>query len=282
MTKQHSLALSIQRLDLYQHLYDEHLEYLEGSYIRLQSKTATLYHRIEQWDSDLFNCQVGKVEDVFGDNEQDIDEGIDTFFQNNPYDYVLVRVSQHNNSWIQKFEKKGAIFLDSTIDLSKTVHGTLKQNSNTFQLIDYEKRFEAEALDISQVFHYGRFFTDPFFKQGKEAYKQWVKNSLNFKVADGVKLLVSDDKVHGLISYKVEAYGKDKILEIPLVGKHPQSDVAGVASLMLHYLEKDALELGCCAMTISTQGTNTAGLRSYIGAGFKPYHAGITMRWKKN
>ena len=188
---------------------------------------------------------------------------------------------QYEHLWIQEFNNQGAIFLDSTVNLSISLKNLVLPENESAEIELVSEQDEAQVIEIADNFSFGRFFTDPKVSYGNEAYREWIENSIKGRAAKEVYVLKTGEKVDGFITFKYLDIGEEKLLEIPLVGKASDSSRRGVARILLEFAKKHALDKNCSAITISTQGTNIAALRSYAKAGFKPFNTGLTLRIKK-
>jgi hypothetical protein len=243
---------------------------------------ATLYHRAEEWDSRIFGLRVGKIEYVMGENREDISACVKSFFSGSPYDYVVIRISQSFHSWIQELERAGAIFLDTTVEMSCEISkkfSAKKVDPHVFLAAPSDKD---SILNLANSFQLGRFFTDPEFMLGQIIYKEWLENSLSGKAADQTYVYKDEaGLVHGVVTAKEDVMENRKVLKIPLVVKSSASKLSGVSLAMLSHVLNQAAKEKFDVSEISTQGTNISAQRAYIAAGYRPFHTGITMRWKR-
>lgn len=276
----HHLSFVLKQKDAYQGWATEESKHLEQLQT-LESGSAALYHKLDAFDSKLFGFPVGKVEYVFGDSPQEITKVVDEFMHTHSYQYVLVRVSQDHVSWIQAFERHGAIFLDTTVELM--IVPTTKKSQDSLIPLRLSSHSDLEQLkEIAYTYSHGRFFTDPDIKSGTQMYLEWIENSVKGITADRLYVYEAVNKIQGYVSIKYSNLGNIKVWKIPLVGKHPQSSMNNLATSMLDSLIVEAIKDNVDLLLIATQGTNIAALRAYNSAGFSIYSTGISLGWKKS
>lgn len=278
----HNLSSVLHKSDEYHVWEKEYLSRLSEKE-KISFSEASLFHNLDQFDSSVFQIQVGKVESVLGDDPNDIEKVVQHFFNHMPYDYCLFRVAQQHIRWIQQFEQNGAILLDSTVDLVCDLSKLDLEDELGSRYVTSEIPTELrnQVVDISNAFHHGRFFTDPDFQNGRAMYREWIENSLKKHAADEVYVYKKSDKIHGLITVKNGGFGRLDGVRIPLVGKHPDSSEHHVAQVLLRYVMTQAKKRQKKFLLISTQATNIPALRSYIAAGCLPYSAETTLGWYK-
>ena len=274
-----NLAQVLHQPNLYEKLEEEEFKHL-ANFEKLEVGDTKLFHKKDDFDSQVFGVNVGKAEYLIGENQSEIQKLIDKFLSLYPYDYIIFRCSQISTNWIQILQKNGAIFLDTTVDMILPVNVNFSQIGK-IKLREATKKDLPQLSEIATSFRFGRFFTDLEFQFGKEIHEQWIANCVQKKVAEKVYILQSGNQLDGFIAIKTEKWSGMKVLRVVLLGKHPISSQPKVAVKMLDFLKSKAQEEKYDLLSISTQGTNIPALRSYLQAGFLPYSTGMTMRWKR-
>lgn len=274
-----SLCRALKRPDLYDDAASKFLTDEQKSNQVITSGSCSLFHHLDAWDTELAGFSVGKVELVLGENRADIQACVEKLLEQKSYHYIVIRLSQHHIHWIQSLETHGAMILDTTVDLATLLPINSTSDTSPYSIVRAEHANAAQLSECYQSFNQGRFFTDPEVSYGAAAYKEWVSNSIAHKAAREVLVLVDENEnVQGLLSLKTSHLGNMKILNIPLIVKHPKATASGVSQKLLMGAFSATRNDHYDAALISTQGSNIAAQLGYLSAGFKPYNTGVTLR----
>ena len=274
-----SLCKMLQCSDIYQAEVGRSLTDAKNENTVISHGESSLFHHLDGWDSRISGFSVGKVEFVLGTDRRYIKECIDEFLSVPIYRYTVIRLSQQRTEWIQEFERQGAILLDTTVDMAVLLPQEIGDQNDDGNVISSDLANPDQLLECYKSFNVGRFFTDPEVSYGVPAYKEWVENSLLKKAADQVLAYVdAQEQVQGLVTLKSGVLGNLKILKIPLLVKHPESRLHGISQKLLSAAFAVSEKDGYDAAVINTQGSNIAAQLGYLRTGFRPYHAGVTLR----
>lgn len=252
---------------------------------KIQVGDAALWHYQDNWDSDNFGVSVWKVTSAVGTAQTEIAEVIQKLVSPEKYTYIVFRLDQTASIWIQEIEKQGGLLLDGSMDLfcstpaPKSVAAVTAFNEAiSTVIVPYSHEHKAQVLECAQAFGSGRFFSDPEFKVGEKVYTSWIENTLNGKVADTVLVALEKNKVVGFVAIKEKVLGSKKYLYIPLIAKHPACTLKGMGSVLLEAVLKQAAQQQLAGVSLGTQTSNLAALRSYTKMGFLPYASEFTLR----
>lgn len=244
------------------------------------SKDATFHYSADFFDETFFNMKVGKIVDV-EISHQLTSNALTKLERELPYVYTTARLSITHMPLIQSLLQRKWLLLDTTVDLVCKVADiapvAIMDSVEPAVPSDLPK-----LLECSRAFSHGRLFSDPLFSKGGQLYREWIQNSFDKKVANEVLVLRSKSSfIEGFASIREHVIADFKYWEIPLVTKHPDSKRPGVAKILLQAILNEAKKKKIVAVLIGTHGDNIPALRSYIGAGFKPYDTGATLRFYK-
>lgn len=273
-----ALSLSLRNQSLRELLERNLYAELAEKYSLLTHGDAGVYYKYDAFDARHFQKPVVKVDHVFGSNADDLQVVIQKLLQLDAK-YFVFRLPQVKTEWVQAIERNGGLFLDTSIHLSSSAKKNQKPSAEGLSLVPFSQKYTKQTLEIAEAFCYGRFFTEPTFQGGSQAYLEWLQNSIDGKAADEVLLAIADDLVQAVVTLKHEAVAENaKLLHIPLLAKHPQSKKSGLAGLLIDAALEQAMEKKVSGAVISTQATNLPALRAYIDAGFKPFYTEVIMR----
>lgn len=273
------LLYTLKKTGLYQKIAQKKWQKIVNTTKKYQYQNVNLFLQDEKWDSKLFDLKVGKVESLKGNKRKQIQLLLKDFLKKTEKDYLIFRLSHYHLSWIQELEQIGAITLDNNIDMSlnlKSVKNKIQNNKNN--IISAKNKHLPELLSCAKAFHIGRFFTDPKIKCGSKAYSEWIKNSLFKKAADHTFLYQKSKKIQGLITVKKDKIGPLNVLKIPLIAKHPHSEIKNIGQPLLNHVLSYAKNKNIDLILINTQSANIPAQRAYLKFGFLPYHTSTTLR----
>lgn len=242
----------------------------------LEENGHILFHTKDQFDSGFFALEVGKIMGILVDGSYD-SRTFKRLLRRLPYDYTLLRTSQQHKRYLQSaLELPQSILLDTMVEL---VAPSRSWRPIQEDLVIDDHRLLQEVPAFAKEFCYGRLFSEPKFTKGRELYQEWLKNSIQKKVANRVVAIRTKSFWDGFASIKDVSFGNLRGWEIPLLVKHPSSKRPKIAETILRAIQRIAAKEKVDYITIATHGENIPALRGYIAAGFSPYETSVSMRF---
>lgn len=207
-----------------------------------------------EWDTETPPCNSALFEVIYAKSNEEIKEVIKGFKKTHEETRViftkkLIR-SQKAGSNISPFEKSGF---------------------NKEEL--YPSAFESGK--------YSRFKLDKKFGEEnfRRLYKTWIDNSINRKLAHNVFIYIQEDKIVGIITYKIENYKG----VIGLFGILPSHQGRGIGRKLLEYVEQDLIGNNIKELNIPTQKENIPACSFYKKMGYIATEISyITHFWKND
>lgn len=242
---------------------------------RASSGNTWAFHHEDSFDSQFYECKVGKADHVSHDSSH-ATQVIQDLTDAKIYDYIVFRIPSTNIGWIHALETFGALTLDVSLHLAKLPISDRPVVDYDLEIISYNTSHEREIIELSKTFSHGRFFTDPQIKvSGNKIYETWINNALLGKAADYTYLAMQEEKICGFISLKNKEIGTTYYTSVALIAKDPTCTQKGLGQIMLEYaMTEDKKSLG---IVLNTQITNLPALRAYTKAGYRPFFSETIM-----
>jgi dTDP-4-amino-4,6-dideoxy-D-galactose acyltransferase len=113
---------------------------------------------------------------------------------------------------------------------------------------------------------YSRFKTDPNFgiSEFERFYKEWIINSVSGKIADGILIYKNNDRIVGMITYKI----KDNFCTIGLLAVDRDFRGKSIGKLLIGGLINELTGKNISRLYVVTQKANHAACRFYEKCGF--------------
>ena len=227
-----------------------------------------------EWDSDFFNCKVGRLEVGRAEN----------ISINLLSDFDLVYLIFKNEIPPEKKTDldKIAFFADEKITYKKNIERTEKPGEN---IISWPAGREVsnDLLEIAVASgEFSRFRIDPMIPESKFTglYQAWIINSVNRTIAEEVFYYNLDNQLAGVITLGIKN-GKP---DIGILSVHEKFRGKRIASQLITAAEYWAKEIkGFDTLQVVTQGSNLVACAFYEKCRFAIHKREYIYHWwKKN
>ncbi len=227
-----------------------------------------------EWDSDFFNCRVGRLEISRTAN----------ISINLLSDFDLVYLIFKNGISPEKKAEldKIAFFADEKITYQKSIKMTVKPGENIISW-PAEREVSNELLEIGVASgEFSRFRIDPMIPESKFTglYQAWVINSVNRTMAEEVFYYNLDNQIAGVITLGI----KNDKPDIGILSVHEKFRGKRIASQLITAAEYWSKKIkGFDTLQVVTQGSNLIACIFYEKCGFEIHKREYIYHWwKKN
>jgi ribosomal protein S18 acetylase RimI-like enzyme len=141
---------------------------------------------------------------------------------------------------------------------------------------------EAAVADLSaKSFTRSRFHNDPLLtkEQCRRVYHEWGARSVQGQAAQGVWIAEIDHQPVGFITLKIQEEHEGRFGVIDLIGVLPEFCGRGIGQALVTRGLEWCSDQGIPQVVVQTQADNLAAIQLYVGMGFKPDYASVTLRW---
>ena len=232
-------------------------------------------------DSDRFGIKVGKVpEDFFQEN------GVE-YFIDNGFELIITRIDITNLELINSLELSGFVLGDTQTVFQQPLN---KEKLNNFEVRNKDYVYRGyhptdldtlmEITETSFDGYYGHYFNDKRLNQKDclDAYVDWVHNScVDEKLTDAIIVAEKNGEIGGYISVKIYYCDGKKYGDGVLGAVSPNHRGLGLFSDIGLKVLKWCAENDCEWVENNVVINNYPVVRTYIGLGYKPYKAMVTL-----
>lgn len=211
------------------------------------------------WDSDFFGYNVGKL------NVYSVDD-YNNFLKENKNEYKLIYLFSKTEL---KLENQNIKKVDNKLTFIKVIENQNIENVNNSikELTINSDNFESilELAYLSGI--YSRFKLDNNFKneEFKKLYKVWITNSNQKKII----VKCQNESILGFVLYSID---KDKAI-IELISVSESTQGQGIASELIHEIEKIGQKNNCKSIEVVTQGNNLPAINLYKKNNFNLFNS---------
>lgn len=217
------------------------------------------------WDSDFFKMRIGKI--VCNGNV--IPYSLKTMLEKAATDYDLLYVFAKCELDCKPFFGDLKL-VDKKVVYSGAVNCYSEEYKTTREVEFYKAKQVNEELEKLAWISAGhsRYKTDSNFGATayKKLYSEWIKNSINGKLADKVVCHKTNDIIDGFLTFK--CYGS--VADIGLVAVSENCQGLGIGSSIMKFTKKSLINMGIEKITVATQQDNIQACRFYEKQGFLP------------
>lgn len=232
-----------------------------------------------EWDSKLFARKIGKC--VIQPNSEV--EALRKILSNaRKLNFDLVYVFTPINIDLDSLLTKAIYHVDTKMLFTKSValgskHEISPHISQIYTAQDLEPLYEL-AFESGK---YSRFKVDFRLPESGfyELYRQWIDNSLNRKIADGIVVYKIDNQVMGLMTLQAER----NAIKIGLLAVTPTLQGKGIGQELIKFALLYAYQNDTTHLKVATQSANKPACSFYEKYGFviqeqsNIYHAWLSM-----
>jgi len=163
-------------------------------------------------------------------------------------------------------QAKGGILVDQRTTLERTLSPASAEPSTNVTEYTGESADAALISLAIQSGAYSRFRLDPKIPPGKfeELYSQWIRNSVNHRIADKVFVARDNDSIMGMITCKRHG----EVGEIGLVAVNDEARGKGIGTDLVKFADSWFFGAGMKSSRVVTQGANQPALQLYLKCGY--------------
>jgi dTDP-4-amino-4,6-dideoxy-D-galactose acyltransferase len=215
-----------------------------------------------EWDSDFLGLQTGRI------NLVNIEDTEDLLRKAMSLNYKLVYIFDKNAFGIDESicnQFNGAL-VDKKVVYAKSIQAL--GNLNFEQVYDYVEDTPRQVLyDLAlESGRFSRFKTDSHFEEVvfKQMYYQWIKKSVEKKMADFVFVSKSDKQITGMVTLSVQS----ATAKIGLIATLPEFQGMGFGKKLINKCIDTAISNQCSEIEVPTQAENIQACNFYNSCGF--------------
>lgn len=212
------------------------------------------------WDTEYFGFRVAKISSKVGP------EQLDGIFKELKASEIKLAfwVTDTVQSQFEN-ESKKCILTGSRVTFARTLQS--RPSGETLPDLIGEESSDS-LLDLAAATgHLSHFHGDPNISKEKAdgVYHEWMKNSLNGKMAKAVLVHPSETELQGMVTLQV----KENIGSIGLIAVNPKNRKKGIGRKLLTSAEAWFWDNGIRDIEIITQGENEAAINLYESFGYR-------------
>ena len=226
------------------------------------------------WDSNFFNCKVGRL--IIKQGELISDDILTDF------DLVYLIIENEISPAQKKYFQDKAFFADEKLTYQKKIKTLINCGNNIFSWpVDKEINDELRQIGMASG-EFSRFKIDPSIPKEKfvELYTTWIINSATRTIAEELYFFEEDNQIAGLITLCI----KNNKANIGILSVHEKFRGKHIASQLVNAAEYWTKNLkGFDLIQVVTQAANSAACRFYEKCGFTIQKREYVFHWwKKN
>ena len=221
------------------------------------------------WDSQFFDLKIAEI--VIKNELEEI-----ALNKTHTCDLIYVKSDSEKEYLIDGYKNE---FSETKIVFSKLLESSVSVKLENIENLKNDAYTETLYNLAFVSGKRSRFKLDKKFteKQFKALYKEWVDNSLNKTIADGILVYKKEEQILGFVTYSY----KKKLGNIGLIGVNPNSQGQGIGSKLITEVETLLIGLGVKTLSIPTQLSNKQANKFYTKLGYKIFNKQyINHYWK--
>ena len=227
-----------------------------------------------EWDSNFFNCRVGRF---FVNPGEFI--SVDLL---SDFDLVYLIVENEITPAQKKYFENKALLVDEKLTYQKKIIFLIHPDNHIFPW-PADKKITGQLLEIGVASgEFSRFKTDPLIPDQKfiELYEAWVINSVNRTIAEELYYFEEENEIGGMITLSVQNNKAD----IGILSVNEKLRGRGIGSQLINVAEYWAKKKkGLDMIQVVTQASNSVACMFYEKCGFTIQKREYIFHWwKKN
>lgn len=212
-----------------------------------------------EWDSSFFGYPIGKLE-IKGPTGFDL-----TSFQNEASNYKLVYVFSKEEIFYENF-----VLVDKKVVYVQKNISSFDRKSSKNKIQSFNSRLHdlGQLLELTlESGRYSRFNLDPNFnsKEYSKLYSEWIKNSINGKLAFDILVCVEAEQIVGFTTI---AKKSENLADIGLVAVHKNARGKGIATDLINKTIERAAKENFANIQVVTQANNIPATKLYSKTNF--------------
>jgi dTDP-4-amino-4,6-dideoxy-D-galactose acyltransferase len=242
-----------------------------------------------EWDSKIFGFGVGKIFNIFLNQEKYVPSAMDFLIKSSikklkkmKVNRIICRIPAVDFNTLKILEDNGFRTYENLITFARQLNNIPPLAlSKDLEISNFKREDINEILKISyNTPTSSHFFNDPRFpnKKVKKFYREWTRNSCN-SFANNVIVCRQNKKVVGFITLKIMTDFSIKYGIIDLVRVKEKYTGLGIGTGLVYAALRWFKDNNMNKVIVGTESTNIPAMRLYENTGFRTIFSEFTLHY---